>query len=390
MAELTIAALSSDGHLQFGDGYRTKRSEHGQPGFRILRVADVHDRSISLDSPDFVSTEHTQAMGSKLSQPGDILLTTKGTVGRVAVFPDGVEQVVYSPQLCYFRVSPNPVVDAGFLSYWFKSPDFVRQASHRANNTDMAAYINLTDIASLRLSLPTIETQRAIADVLSALDDKIAANDRGVELADALAVARLAQVATGDAVRLDALAEIIMGSSPPGTSYNETGDGVPFYQGVRDFGTRFPSRRVWTNAPVRVAEPADILLSVRAPVGRTNVANERLCIGRGLAAIRSLAGTPNTLIHQLRAADSAWAPYEAEGTVFGAIKRTELAGVSLRSVPGALVHQVEVELGDLESLISALLSESDVLASARDELLPLLMSGKITVREAEKTVEEIV
>ena len=168
MAEVTIAALSEAGALTFGDGYRTKRSEHGRPGYRILRVADVADGRVDLDGPDFVSDEYQRAIGSKLSQAGDVLLTTKGTVGRVAIFPADVEQVVYSPQLCFFRVTDTSTIHPRFLAYWFKSEAFVRQASHRANNTDMAAYINLGDIASLSLDLPGSSEQQAIAEVLGA------------------------------------------------------------------------------------------------------------------------------------------------------------------------------------------------------------------------------
>ena len=84
------------------------------------------------------------------------------------------------------------------------------------------------------------------------------------------------------------ICEITMGQSPPGESYNETGEGVPFFQGVRDFGFRFPSRRIYCTAPApaRFAAEGDVLLSVRAPVGSLNVAKERSAIGRGVAAIR--------------------------------------------------------------------------------------------------------
>src|SRR3954465_3042013 len=166
MSKVSLSELRARGILDFGDGYRTKRSEHGQPGFRILRVADVADGDVRTTGPDFVSAVHAQAIGSKLSQPGDVLLTTKGTVGRVAIYPHNAEQVVYSPQLCYFRVRNEKVLHPRLLAYWFKSGAFLEQAAHRANNTDMAAYINLRDIASLTLDLPDVDKQRAITEVL--------------------------------------------------------------------------------------------------------------------------------------------------------------------------------------------------------------------------------
>jgi len=79
-------------------------------------------------------------------------------------------------------------------------------------------------------------------------------------------------------VTLADVAEIRMGHSPPGHTYNETGSGLPFFQGSKDFGERFPTPRVFCTAPDgRVAEPGDVLLSVRAPIGRTNVANVAAC-----------------------------------------------------------------------------------------------------------------
>jgi type I restriction enzyme S subunit len=77
-----------------------------------------------------------------------------------------------------------------------------------------------------------------------------------------------------------------MGQSPPSSTYNTAGDGLPFFQGKADFGEIFPNTRVYCSQPARVAELGDILISVRAPVGPTNLARQRCCIGRGLSALR--------------------------------------------------------------------------------------------------------
>jgi type I restriction enzyme S subunit len=382
MHRTTLDSLRRNGKLEFGDGYRTKRAEHGSPGFRILRVADVMDGAIKPDGSDFVREEYRRAVGPKLSHPGDVLLTTKGTVGRVAIYPETAEQVVYSPQLCYFRITDQEFLDGRFLAYWFKSGAFIKQAGHRANNTDMAAYINLRDIGSLTIDLPEVAEQRAIADVLGALDDKITSNTAVVALADQLATAMTASALDGSATPLSELANLTMGSSPPGSSYNETGDGTPFYQGVRDFGTRSPSRRVWTTSPVRLARADDTLISVRAPVGRVNLAAGDLCLGRGLAGARSRTGTPMTLFHQIRAAQDEWAPFEAVGTVFGAITKAQLESVAIPSIKESRREALESELATLESEIGVALNESELLAATRDQLLPLLMTGKVRVRGA--------
>lgn len=99
-----------------------------------------------------------------------------------------------------------------------------------------------------------------------------------------------------DGILID-IANITMGQSPDGSSYNEVGEGMLFYQGSTDFGMRFPSVRQYTTAPSRFAKKGDILMSVRAPVGSINIANNDCCIGRGLSAINSKLGSISHLYY---------------------------------------------------------------------------------------------
>lgn len=85
--------------------------------------------------------------------------------------------------------------------------------------------------------------------------------------------------------RLDEICRLNMGQSPDSSSYNEIGDGLPFFQGNADFGELHPKMRIWCNAPTKIAHPGDILISVRAPIGALNIADRECCIGRGLAAL---------------------------------------------------------------------------------------------------------
>jgi type I restriction enzyme S subunit len=124
-------------------------------------------------------------------------------------------------------------------------------------------------------------------------------------------------------------------------------------------------------------------------VGRTNLAGEQMCIGRGIAGLRSRFSRPYTLFHQIRSANEAWAPFEAGGTIFGSINRGQLESIELCAVPDDRAERLENQLQAIEGRISAALIESRKLAAARDELLPLLMSGRIRVRDAEKVVEEV-
>lgn len=128
---------------------------------------------------------------------------------------------------------------------------------------------------------------------------------------------------------LKRVALIQMGQSPPGHTYNDRGDGLPFFQGKADFGDLHPTVRTWCSQPNRVAEPGDVLLSVRAPVGPTNVADQRCCIGRGLAAVRSLA--PDALLPEYIRYVFKWAEpslsLRGQGSTFAAINRKDVEGI---------------------------------------------------------------
>lgn len=186
---------------------------------------------------------------------------------------------------------------------------------------------------------------------------------------------------------LSQVAVITMGSSPPGTSYNEAGVGLPFYQGVRDFGRRYPSLRVWTTDPRRTAEPNDSLLSVRAPVGRLNRALDECCIGRGLASVRS-DRWPSTIYYALRNAGHVWDRYEQEGTVFGAVNRKDLATTHVPWPKESALPELEDKLATIDARVLSLITEDNKLAELRDTLLPELLSGRIRVSEARETIED--
>lgn len=171
----TLAELATEKKLIFGDGYRTKRSEHGQPGLPILRVAEVMDGRIEPEFSDFVSDSFRSAMGGKVSQAGDVILTTKGTVGRVAAITAKDPSFVYSPQLCYFRVLAGSVLTSSYIYFWLRSSDFWRQAESRKSQTDMADYLSLTDIRKLTIPMIPPGPDRQSLPTLSSLLAKVSA-----------------------------------------------------------------------------------------------------------------------------------------------------------------------------------------------------------------------
>jgi len=176
---------------------------------------------------------------------------------------------------------------------------------------------------------------------------------------------------TWPTVELGDCADVVMGQSPPGETYNEDGEGLPFFQGKADFGERFPRVRKWCTAPRKVAELGDILLSVRAPVGPTNVARERSCIGRGLAAIR---GNPKRIDQgylrlYLKHREHALAR-KGQGSTFSAIGRSDIESLSVPLPPNLDEQRRVVAILDQADRLCRLRTEAD---AYEDRILPALL-----------------
>ena len=150
------------------------------------------------------------------------------------------------------------------------------------------------------------------------------------------------------------VAQVIMGQSPPSSTYNTVGEGLPFYQGKTDFGDMFPTPRVYCTEPSRIAEAGDILISVRAPVGPTNISRERSAIGRGLSVIRPKEKLDRDfLLYFLRFYEPELAK-AGTGSTFAAVAREDLETIKLPLPP--LTEQKR---------IASLLARADRLRSLR-------------------------
>lgn len=175
---------------------------------------------------------------------------------------------------------------------------------------------------------------------------------------------------TWPTVELGDCADVVMGQSPPGETYNENGEGLPFFQGKADFGERFPHVRKWCAAPRKVAEPGDILLSVRAPVGPTNVARERSCIGRGLAAIR---GNPKRVdqsyLHLYLKHREHALTLKGQGSTFSAIGRSDIESLGVPLPPSLDEQRRVVAILNQADRLRRLRTEGDAVA---DRILPAL------------------
>lgn len=265
---------------------------------------------------------------------------------------------------------PSTEVNNIWLYYKFKTLNISSLVAGSA-----LPYLRVQDLKDLDISLPPLEEQERIAGILGSLDDKIEANTRLIQTLDSLgeAVTRKYLKSVQETQKLIDIAHIVMGQSPKGETLNTEGSGVLFFQGKKDFGFRYPTPRTYTTAATRMAEPLDILFSVRAPIGALNRSVEACCVGRGLAAIRSSCGQENTLFYTLKTNPNLWEKFEGEGTIFSAINKKGLSELDIPFSETATSNGVEDFLTSVEQEIFSLEQENLQLAATRDALIKRLI-----------------
>ncbi len=181
------------------------------------------------------------------------------------------------------------------------------------------------------------------------------------------------------------MSEIILGQSPPSSTYNTDGKGLPFYQGKLEFGETYPTPRKWCAAPKKIGEKGDVLISVRAPVGPTNLCPEKFCIGRGLAAIRGLSGTePFFILYLMRAYEDELAG-KGTGTTFNAITGNQLKTFEIPLPPlleqQAIVSEVERRLSVADKIEKAVATELKRSEQLRQSILRQAFSGGLVPQD---------
>ena len=174
---------------------------------------------------------------------------------------------------------------------------------------------------------------------------------------------------------------VVMGQSPKGDTYNGNKHGKLFFQGRAEFGWRYPTPRLYTTDPKRVAKENDILMSVRAPVGDMNVAMEECCIGRGLSALSHRSGSFSYSYYCLKALQSKFNVFNGEGTVFGSINQNDLKNISFIEPINELIDLFAKTINKYDQRIKLNSFNTKSLIDVRDTLLPKLLSGEMDVSD---------
>ncbi len=389
-------------------------------GVPVIRGGNLTSEKFNESDFVFISEAKADSLKSSNASPKDIVITHRGTLGQVGIIPVNgkYNRYVVSQSQMKLRCDES-IANPDFVFYFLRSPQGQYLLLKNTSTTGVPSIAQpLTTLKNILIPFPSLNEQHAIASILCSLDDKIALNHSMNSTLEAIGQAlfarwfvdfefpdgegkpyrssggemvetELGEVPKGWRVgTLGELCDIIMGQSPPGTTYNEIGDGLPFYQGITDFGFRFPNRRVYCTAPTRFAEEGNVLLSVRAPVGSLNVADERCAIGRGVATLRLKGKQHGYLYYLLCATQSGWNKFEAEGTVFGSVNKADVNDFKVILPPETLRNKFGSLMEPLDKQIMNNEKQSRTLAALRDALLPKLMSGKIRIKVYESEVAQ--
>ena len=402
-------------------------------GIPIISGAHLHNVKLTDGNYNFISPTHASNLKNSIVHKKDIIFTHAGNIGQVSYIPDNskYKNYIISQRQFYLRCNERALPE--YVAYYFKSRK--GKASLLANSSQVGVPSIAQPVSylkSIKIPLPEKKVQLAIVNILCSFDDKIELNRKMNETLEEMAQAvfqdwfvdfgpvkrklegindRVAilgglipnpaqaqKIASlfPDQFADDGLPEgwvqsklghefnVTMGQSPPGSTYNEMNEGLPFFQGRKDFGFRFPENRVYCNKPSRIAEKDWTLVSVRAPVGDINRSHEKSCIGRGVGALIHKSGLASYTYYYALALRRVFENYNSNGTVFGSINKKQLEDITILAPNLSIVQTFDDLVTGVDQLILNNTDQNHTLAEMRDLLLPKLMSGEISVDDLEK------
>ncbi|MCX6789574.1 MAG: restriction endonuclease subunit S [Candidatus Gribaldobacteria bacterium] len=386
------------------------------PTFQKVKIKDIareqRDAYFPSASEDlsYIGLEHIEQQTLRLSDIGK----SSDATSQKKKFIAG--DVLYGSLRPYFRkvykpkfdgvcstdiavLKPKSNCDNSYLFYLIASPDFISKASGAGNGTKMprAGWKVVKDFV---FDVPDVAIQTRIAGVLSAYDDLIENNEKRIKTLEQIAQLLYTEwfvkfefpgheksklidshtpygpIPEGwEVKKLEDIANLIMGQSPTSDNYNFEKLGLPFHQGVADFGHKYPIDRVYSNAGNKYTENNDLLFSVRAPVGRMNIANKKIILGRGLCAIRHKQAL-QSLLFLMFASKFTEKDMIGNGAIYKSVNRAELENIKF-------VYPTEKIALEFENIVSKYFDEmqkltilNQTLSQTRDLLIPQLVTGK--------------
>ena len=384
------------GQIITGSTPPTKKTEYYGNKYPFITPTDIETDSRIVRTDRFLSHEGYEYNKNRLLPRNAVCVVCIASIGKICMttVPSVTNQQINSVVVNQDKYDPY------FVYYLLRTKtDVLKNIAGGV----ASPIVNKSTFANFEVCVPPLPTQHKIAAILSTYDDLIENNTRRIKILEDMAQtlyqewfvhyrypghenvpmvqSKLGPIPQGwEVMQLGEMCHVLMGLSPKSEFYNETGEGLPFHQGVTDFGQRFPTERVYCTVQKRIAEVGDILFSVRAPVGRINVANKKIVIGRGLSAIRCKIGNQNFILHQLKD------KFQEEdtmgsGTIFNAITKSDLLGVQLLKPIQSVVAEFEETIEPISLELANLTIKNTTLRQTRDLLLPKLISGKIDVSE---------
>lgn len=365
VSDETDKILVTPGNFHIGGGFKSDK-------FKYYKSEDFPQDYILKDG-DIVVTM------TDLSKDSD-------TLGYSAIIPFSKSkkylhnQRIGLVQFISDKVCPN------FVYWLLRTKEYQSYIVGSASGTTIM-HTSPSRIENYSCLFPPLDEQRRIAAILSALDDKIDLLRCENATLEAMAETLFRQWFVVEAKeeweegKLGDEFSFTMGQSPSGDSFNEDGIGIPMYQGNADFGFRFPTRRVYTTQPTRFAEINDTLISVRAPVGAQNMAIEKCCIGRGVAAFR-YKNNPSYYsytYYKLKSLLEEIKQFNDNGTVFGSISKSNFENLDIVIPDENTIVSFQQQVKPIDDKIINNNNEIRTLIQTRDGLLPKLMSGELKV-----------
>ena len=367
-------------------GTQLKASEYVSFGTPVLNVRNLGFATVNTDKLEMVSDGTLERLSAHKLVTGDIVFGRKGAVERHAFISESENGWMQGSDCIRLRVLADSV-NPRFLSYYFLTKRHRAFMMSMCSHGTTMASLNQKIIEKIIVPLPERSIQDKVVEILATLDKQIATNQKINENLEQQAKALYQQMfienTSPDWVggSLRDIADITMGQSPSGSSYNEDGIGAIFFQGRAEFSFRFPTIRLYTTEPKRMACANDILMSVRAPVGDLNIAHTDCCIGRGLAAIHSKTNHQSFVLYTMFSLRKQLDVFNGEGTVFGSINRNSLNDMPILIPSDETIEEFERIVAPMDAEIRNNYDEICRLQAIRDALLPRLMSGELDISE---------